>query len=77
MDKHDEWKENDDDIQEVIIDYFSNLFKTSTDTNGLTEREKVHIFTDEQNTNLGAPIMSEEVRTIIFSMNPEKSLRVN
>lgn len=72
MNKHDEWKENDNDIHGIIVDYFSNLVKTLTDASGLKKGEKVYTITEEQNTKLGAPITSEELRTSVFSMHPEK-----
>lgn len=55
------------------MDYFSNFFKSSTVANGLTERERVKVLTEEQNSKLGEPILSEEVRAVFFSMHLEKS----
>ncbi|KAK1354013.1 hypothetical protein POM88_047269 [Heracleum sosnowskyi] len=39
MNKHDEWKENREDIQQIIVDYFTELFSKSREAGGLTERE--------------------------------------
>lgn len=47
LNKHDEWKENEEEIQGIIVDYFSDLFKASTETNGLIERERVHVLSKE------------------------------
>lgn len=47
------------DIQEIIIDYFLNLFKAS-------------IVTQEQNAQLGLPISIQKVKDILFSIYLEK-----
>lgn len=73
MKKHDEWKEGDEDIQGIIVDNFSDLFKSAMEVNGLTERENVKRITEEQNGELGTTVTSEEVKMVVFSMHPEKS----
>lgn len=73
MDKHDEWKETNTEVQGVIVDYFSDLFKTQLMASGLTEHERVGSITVEQNRKLEASITSEEVKIAVFSMHPEKS----
>lgn len=72
-DKDGIWREDATSIQEVILDYFSDLFKTLTEARGLTDRETVHLVTEEQNVNLIRPVSSEDVKATVFSMYPEKS----
>lgn len=71
MDKHDEWKENEEDIQGIIVDYFTELFKRSEEVEGLTDQERVKQVTEEQNEMLGEKITEEEVKVAVFSMYPE------
>lgn len=40
-DKHGEWKENEVDIQEIIIDYFSELFTSVSNAGELSTRDRV------------------------------------
>lgn len=60
-------------IQEVISDYFEDLFKASRTAGELNEREKVPCVTDEQNRELEKPITREEVKEAVFAMYPDKS----
>lgn len=62
MDKHDEWKEGERDVQNIIVDYFSSLFKASTEINGLTDREQVCILSKEHYINLRRSVTSDEVK---------------
>lgn len=68
-----EWKEEAKDMQDIMVDYFERLFKSTTTTEVLTEREIVPHLTEEQNRYLIQPIVQKEVKAAIFSMHPEKS----
>ncbi|XP_074328260.1 uncharacterized protein LOC141666166 [Apium graveolens] len=72
-DKHGEWIDNVQGIQEIITDYFSDLFRSSTLGGLFSEREKVNSVTDEQNAQLLAPITNDEVKDAVFSMHAEKA----
>ncbi|KAL8107899.1 hypothetical protein AgCh_024343 [Apium graveolens] len=72
-DKHGEWKSNEVDIQEIIIDYFSELFTSLSNAGELSSGERVQNVTEEQNWQLLEPISNEEVKCATFSMHPEKS----
>ncbi|KAL8146232.1 hypothetical protein AgCh_004104 [Apium graveolens] len=72
-DKHGEWKSNEVDIQEIIIDYFSELFTSLSNAGELSSGERVQNITEEQNWQPLEPISNEEVKCATFSMHPEKS----
>lgn len=73
MDVNGVWRESNEDVQNIIVNYFSNLFQ-STQTDGmLTNGEIVLTVTDEQNQNLMLPIQDEEVKNAVFAMHPSKS----
>ncbi|KAL8089279.1 hypothetical protein AgCh_038904 [Apium graveolens] len=67
------WRENKDDIQNVIITYFTQLFTTAGMTSKLMDREKVKQITEEENVQLLSELTLEEVKEAVFSMHPEKS----
>lgn len=68
-----EWRDTTQDIQEIIVSYFSELFQASGSAGGLTDREIVKNVTEEQNIQLIKSISSEEVKDAVFSMHPGKS----
>lgn len=67
------WKRSDDEIQEVITEYFDQIFQTGGVDEGLMEEEHVRSVTDEQNENLLMHVSCEEVKKAVFSMYPEKA----
>lgn len=71
--KNDEWVENTQGMQDVITEYFSELFTMSGVVGRLSEREKVHSVTEEQNMMLVQPIAVEEVKNAVFSMHADKA----
>lgn len=68
-----EWKDTTEEIQEVITDYFANLFTCSAECGSLSHREKVEKITAEENELLIAEVTAEEVKSAAFSMHPDKS----
>lgn len=68
------WRESEDEIQDVVIDYFSQLFQSGGEGAWLLERERVCVVTDEQNDSFMRLVTGDEVKCDIFSMFPEKSL---
>lgn len=68
-----EWKETEKEIQNVVTDYFSQVFQSSGTSGSLSEREKVCTVTEEQNNDLVDVITPEEVKEAVFSMHLEKS----
>lgn len=65
--------ESEEEIQDVVIQYFSNLFQASCVDGKLSERERVNLVTEEENMVLSAGITPEEVKNAVDSMYPEKS----
>lgn len=63
------WRETDQEIQEVIVNYFENIFQTLSMGEQLSDRDTVRRVTDE----LCLPVMDEEVKTALFSMHQEKA----
>ncbi|KAL8112353.1 hypothetical protein AgCh_019886 [Apium graveolens] len=72
-DKDDNWRDDVHGVQQVIMEYFENLFTTSGSTEGLTEREIVSRITEEQNELLLVPVTMDEAKNTIFSMHGDKS----
>ena len=72
-DKNGDWKEEEQEIQEIITDYFAELFTSSGSAGNLSSREKVGCVTEEQNNELLQPISREEVKDAVFAMHPEKA----
>ena len=73
QDKHGDWKEDREDIQHIVMEYFEDLFQASTTAGELTDREKVNQVTDVQNRELEKPITCEEVKNAVFAMYHDKS----
>lgn len=67
------WKETDEEIREVIVNYFDNLFCASPTNGQLSDRERVQRVTAKQNENLVAPVTNEEVKRAAFTMHKEKA----
>lgn len=68
-----EWKETPEDIQEVVTNYFSQLFQSSTANGCLSSREMVNQITETENEELIVEVTAEEVKEAVFSMHPDKS----
>lgn len=68
-----EWVETEEEIQDVVINYFKNIFMSSCKKRKITDREIVKKVTEEENTELKSVISAEEVKSAVFSMYPEKS----
>lgn len=60
-------------IQQIIIDYFSDLFQTSVDAD-LSDRKHVQTILRQHNEALIRDITSDEVKEAVFRMHPDKSL---
>lgn len=73
-DQYGHWREEEKQIQYIIIEYFEGLFTTSVTTEEiLTSNEVVQQVTSEQNAELMQCMAHEEVKEAVFSMHPEKS----
>lgn len=72
-DKNGAWKEDTQEVQQVISEYFDSLFTSMGSKEVLTEREEVHTVTEEQNRLLLLPVTVEEVKKAVFSMHSDKS----
>lgn len=73
QDSNGEWHENKEGIRNIIVEYFSDLFKSSGVSELLSEREEVQQVSVQQNEKLVKPVSIEEVRLATFSMHPDKS----
>ncbi|XP_074360858.1 uncharacterized protein LOC141701117 [Apium graveolens] len=72
-DKHGEWKEENAEIQEVITEYFTELFSSVKDSMRLSPRIKFPVISDIQKEKLVTPIADEEVKAAVFAMHSDKS----
>lgn len=68
-----EWQETGEGIQGVVTSYFVELFKSTFSISKLTDREVVNQVTDEEKRELTREITTMEVKSVIFSMHPEKA----
>lgn len=73
-DKRGDWKEDREEIQHIVTEYFEDLFQASEMAGELTDREKVNQVTGAQNRELEKPITREEVKNAVFAMYLDKSL---
>lgn len=71
--KEGEWRDSEQDIQGIDIDYFTELFTSSRAEGSLSSPDVVQCVMEEQNNQLIKPISSEEVKDAVFSMHPEKA----
>lgn len=72
-DVHGEWKDTEEEIQAVIVNYFTEIFSSSGVAGRLSDREKVNQVAESENNELIAEITDAEVKSAVFSMHPEKS----
>lgn len=72
-DESGEWWEKPEEIQGVIIDYFTQLFKSSGIDGRLSSRESVNRITEDENEALLSVVTCEEVKDAVFAMHPDKS----
>lgn len=61
-------EETDGEVQGVITDYFTDLFRAGEASEELMKREKVCTVLEEQNTEILGPVSKEEVHMAIFAM---------
>lgn len=70
---NEEWQDETEVIQHIIVDYFSGLYQTSVTDARLTENERVNTISGQQSEELLVAISYEEVKKAVFSMHPEKA----
>ena len=68
-----EWKETDSEIQEVITDYFQNLFASTSIEVSMPTRIEFPVLSEVQRQVLGIPIVVEEVKNAVIAMHSDKS----
>lgn len=76
-DERGEWKERPEDIQDVVTNFFSQLFQSSMANGRLSDREMVKTISETENNELVTEITDMEVKEAVFSMHPDKSPRPN
>lgn len=67
------WKETKQKVQEVVEEYFSQLFTASCRSGKLSDGEVVNQVSMTENNDLIAKVTLEEVKIAVFSMHPDKS----
>ncbi|KAL6228109.1 hypothetical protein ACLB2K_002063 [Fragaria x ananassa] len=68
------WRSEDDEIGRIVLDYYTNLFRSSTPSNMLEVIHNVPSFvTTEMNEGLVAEISEEEVWNALSQMKPTKA----
>nr|XP_027101745.1 uncharacterized protein LOC113722690 [Coffea arabica] len=68
------WTESEEAVSTEVAKYYRNLLHSS-DVGDLTEvlNGIPHTISDELNGNLMKPVLDEEIKSVIFSMNPDKA----
>lgn len=69
-DSNDNWAEDEGQVQGVIIDYFENIFASTTVHGSLSQREDIKKVTEEQNRELMQGVTAAEVKETIFFHAP-------
>ena len=69
------WTESEEELSNEIAEYYRKLL-TSNEEEELNEVLDgiPHTITTEMNENLLKPVKEEEIKSVVFSMNPEKTL---
>ncbi|KAL6228112.1 hypothetical protein ACLB2K_002066 [Fragaria x ananassa] len=68
------WRSEDDEIERIVLDYYTNLFRSSSPSNMLEVIHNVPSFvTTEMNEGLVAEISEEEVWNALSQMKPMKA----
>uniref|UniRef100_A0A803P795 Reverse transcriptase domain-containing protein n=1 Tax=Cannabis sativa TaxID=3483 RepID=A0A803P795_CANSA len=67
------WKDWENGLADVVVDYFSSLFSASNLGSDMVIQCIQRKVTTQINEELHQPIVAEEVRKAIFSMHPDKS----
>lgn len=69
-----EWKELDDEVQGIIVQYFSNIFSTSNPS-GFTEvlSGVGRSVTQAMNNILTTDVTVEEIKLVVFQMEASKA----
>ncbi|CAA7032412.1 unnamed protein product [Microthlaspi erraticum] len=73
-DKTDTWVTGEKEMEKVAVEYFSELF-TTTSPNDFTDLLDgiPTVISETDNALLTRPALEEEVRAALFLMNPEKA----
>ncbi|XP_027096192.1 uncharacterized protein [Coffea arabica] len=69
------WTESEEAVSTEVAKYYRKLLHSS-DVGDLTEGIP-HTISDELNGNLMKPVLEEEIKYVIFSMNPDKAAGVD
>ncbi|CAA7044914.1 unnamed protein product [Microthlaspi erraticum] len=73
-DKTDNWVTGEKEMEKVAVDYFSDLFTTTSPDDFTDILEGIPaVITETDNALLMRPASEEEVRAALFLMNPEKA----
>ena len=64
------WKNG---LSDLIVNYYNNLFKTQQGPSSVIIDIVDRIVSDEINEDLKRPVTVEEIKHVVFSMNPDKA----
>ncbi|KAM6577555.1 hypothetical protein CsatB_029392 [Cannabis sativa] len=67
------WTDWEDGLDQVIVNYFINLYTTSCSTNALVISEINCTVSGSQNEELLKPVSCEEVKLALFQIHPDKA----
>lgn len=67
------WKEWNDGLEELIVDYYTELFSASQVDSVEVLDSVTSAITREQNLKLSMPVTDDEVKEALFQMHPDKS----
>ncbi|XP_060965512.1 uncharacterized protein LOC133034440 [Cannabis sativa] len=67
------WKDWDNGLADVVVEYFSSLFSASNLSSDMVVQSIQSRVSTRINEDLNQPILAEEVRKAVFSMHPDKS----
>nr|XP_027124324.1 uncharacterized protein LOC113741027 [Coffea arabica] len=68
------WTKNEEDLVNEMTMFYKNLFaRGNVGDSSEVLRGIAHTITEEMNFNLTKPVHEEEIRSAIFSMNPDKA----
>lgn len=76
--KQEEWCEADRDLENVIMDYFGELFQSASPSDAIIDEVLAPVgerVTSDMNAQLSVPFTSDEVLAALSQMAPLKSLR--
>lgn len=73
FDENNIWRDKEEDLEDLVSNYFGNLFSTEVPTNFEQALKGLDAIAEEMNTTLNAEPTDEEIRCALFQMHPNKA----